>query len=448
MRAIFFLFIVFIAIIAYLSYLNPDNIVIHLSKTSSYDIPKIVLILFSILTGALLTLTFIIIKDTKNLFYDWRRTRRQRKEAKIQELYAKGLSYLLGEKTQQAIPIFHRVLDIETGHIKSLLHLGDIYRKTKNFSEAIHYHQRAKNLENQNIEVMVALARDFEEAGRPEEAIEVLKEILKVDESNIAALTKIRDLYEKMGRWEEACDIQLKVLNSSLKEANRSNEQRHLVELKYETGRLYLSHGEKDRAKKFFKEAIKQERNFVPAYVELGEVLIKENKAQEAADLWEKAYNGTSSIIFLHRLEDLYLELGEPERIINFYHKVLERKPDDITLRFYLGKLYYRLEMIDASEEALSDIDIADKNIPHLHMILGNIHARRGEMDKAAEEFKKAMNLKKPVVVPYYCPICDYHTTGWSGRCPRCGNWNTLDGSPIFMKKDQTPLVLKEIVRD
>ncbi len=448
MRIIFFLFIVFITVIAYLSYLNPDNIVINLTKTSSYDIPKIVLILFSILTGALLTLIFIIVKDTKNLFYDWRRSRRERKEAKIQELYAKGLSYLLGEKTQQATPIFQRVLDIEPTHTKSLLHLGDIYRNDKNFSEAIHYHQRAKNLEDRNIEVMVALARDFEEADRPEEAIQVLKEVLKLDESSIAVLTKIRDLYERMNRWEEAYETQTKVLNSSLKETNRSNEQRHLVELKYETGRLYLSQGEKDRAKKFFKEAIKQERNFVPAYVELGEVLIKENKAQEAADLWEKAYNGTSSIIFLHRLEDLYLELGEPERIINFYHKVLERKPDDITLRFYLGKLYYRLEMIDASEEALSDIDIADKNVPHLHMILGNIHARRGEMDKAVEEFKKAMNLKKPVVVPYYCPICDYHTTGWSGRCPRCGNWNTLDGSPIFMKKDQTPLVLKEIVRD
>jgi lipopolysaccharide biosynthesis regulator YciM len=110
----------------------------------------------------------------------------------------------------------------------------------------------------------------------------------------------------------------------------------------------------------------------------------------------------------------------------------MARDPGNPVLQFYLGKLYYRLEMIDEAMELLSTIDTSNTRFPDLHKLLGNLYLRRGDKQAAVEEFKKALDLRKRVLVPYYCPQCDYHTTEWSGRCPRCEQWNTFLASPII----------------
>jgi len=77
--------------------------------------------------------------------------------------------------------------------------------------------------------------------------------------------------------------------------------------------------------------------------------------------------------------------------------------------------------------------------MPELYKLLGTIYERKEELGKAVAEFKKALGLRKRVVVPYFCPFCDCHTYEWSGRCPRCGAWNSFTVSPVHLKKDTYP---------
>jgi len=42
--------------------------------------------------------------------------------------------------------------------------------------------------------------------------------------------------------------------------------------------------------------------------------LLEEGKQKEAGQLWERSYKLTSSVLLLHRLEDLYLKQGSRER--------------------------------------------------------------------------------------------------------------------------------------
>jgi predicted ATP-dependent serine protease len=51
-------------------------------------------------------------------------------------------------------------------------------------------------------------------------------------------------------------------------------------------------------------------------------------------------------------------------------------------------------------------------------------------MEQAVVELKKALHFKKRVVVPYVCTACQQDTMEWSGRCRRCGNWNTFVALP------------------
>jgi tetratricopeptide (TPR) repeat protein len=207
--------------------------------------------------------------------------------------------------------------------------------------------------------------------------------------------------------------------------------------IKYELGQLYLDQGMREQARKYFKGTIRLDRNFLPGYIGLGEASIQEGKLDHAAELWQKAYHLTSYIILLHRLEDLFLDMGEPEKIIRIYQDAVAKAPSDRVLKFYLGKLYYRLEMLDDAFEVLGGIDVSEERFPDLYKLMGNLYLRQGDLKAAVEEFKKALNLKKRVVVPYFCPVCDYHTLKWSGRCPRCGQWNTFGAFPIVVHKSQ-----------
>ncbi len=55
---------------------------------------------------------------------------------------------------------------------------------------------------------------------------------------------------------------------------------------------------------------------------------------------------------------------------------------------------------------------------------------RKQHMEQAVAELKKALHFKKRVVVPYVCTACQQESTEWSGRCRRCGTWNTLVALP------------------
>jgi tetratricopeptide (TPR) repeat protein len=139
-----------------------------------------------------------------------------------------------------------------------------------------------------------------------------------------------------------------------------------------------------------------------------------------------KGYDTTSSIVLLVRLEDHFIAVGEPGTIINLYQKAIQKDQRDPKLQFFLAKLYYRLEMIDYAFETVNAIDTTAFDYPDLHILLGNIYERRTEYDKAAEEFKKALKVEKPLSVSFCCSNCNYTSKDWIGRCPECKSWNTL----------------------
>ena len=99
-------------------------------------------------------------------------------------------------------------------------------------------------------------------------------------------------------------------------------------------------------------------------------------------------------------------------------------------LQFYLGKLYYRLEMVDEAFDILSTVEGPQDQLVDYHKIMANLFLRKQHMEQAVVELKKALQFKKRVVVPYVCTACQQDTTEWSGRCRRCGNWNTFVALP------------------
>ena len=427
MRFISSLLLICIAIfVMLLREFNPGLITVNLLPSKSYDIATSTFMLLSLAIGAGLVLLLYVMRDVRRFLRGIGVQREQKKRMKIQELYAKGLNAMLAKRNAEAANYFQKVLAVDPNHVDTLLRMGICKLRDKIPQEAILVHQKALGLAPNNQEVLFSLAADYEETKRFDDALEVYKRILSKDSSNLTAIIRMRDLYQRLGQWEELYETQSNLVANPLTPSELEIEHRKLVGLKYEFGRSLLEAGDLERAKKTFRGVIKLDKDFIPAYLGLGEVYLEENKASEAPELWEKAYKMTSSILLLHRLEDLYLKQGEPGKAIELYMKAVNWKPQDVTLKFFLGKLYYRLEMVDEAFDILSTVDWGDKEFPDVHKLLGNIYLRRGSLGLAASEFKKALGFKKQIVIPYSCSKCDLRTTDWSGRCPNCGKWNTI----------------------
>ncbi len=95
--------------------------------------------------------------------------------------------------------------------------------------------------------------------------------------------------------------------------------------------------------------------------------------------------------------------------------------------RFYLGKLYFRLEMLDDAFAVLSSLEGRASYAPTLHYLLGRIHERRGNARHAAAEYRKVIKETDLVQVEYTCRACGETCVEWQDRCPACGEWNSVE---------------------
>ena len=424
-------------IYSYFRELNPGTILIHTAPGAEFELSPVTLVLISMACGAVIATFVVGLQQTAHLILNWRSNRLVRRKEKVDTLHRDGTHAFMSKRTLDAIMLLEKALAIDPNRVDSLLWLGNIYRSERNFPEAIRLHQHAQRVDDRNIEVLLELGKDLEDAKRYEEALQALQQILKIEPDNLTALIRKRNLNIRMERWSDALEIQHRLLKANLPAPEKQAEAALLVGCMYEVGRQLLERGHPDKARRYFRGAIKKDRSFLPAYIGIGEILIHEGKTKDAVEILKKVYSRTRSVIILHRLEELFLDQGEPSEIIRVYQEALQQDPQNPVLQFYLGKLYYRLEMVDEAFDQLSTIEGPQDHLLDYHKIMANLYLRKQHFEEAIVELKKALSFKKRVVVPYICTQCQQESVEWSGRCRRCAKWNTLTALP-WLEAGQT----------
>ncbi|MDF0651694.1 MAG: tetratricopeptide repeat protein [Nitrospira sp.] len=424
-------------IYSYFRELNPGTVVVHTAPGAEFELSPVTLVLISMALGAVLATLVVGLQQTAHLILNWRTSRLVRRKEKVDTLHRDGTHAFMSKRIIEAITLLEKALAIDPNRVDSLLWLGNIHRSEQNYPEAIRLHQHAQRVDDRNIEVLLELGKDLEEAKRYEEALQTLQKILNIEPDNLTALIRKRNLNIRMERWSEALEIQHRLLKANLPTPEKQKEAALLVGCMYEVGRQLLERGHPDKARRYFRGAIKKDRSFLPAYIGMGEILLHEGKTKDAVEILKKVYSRTRSVIILHRLEELFLDQGEPSEIIRVYQEALQQNPQNPVLQFYLGKLYYRLEMVDEAFDLLSTIEGPQDHLLDYHKIMANLYLRKQHFEEAIVELKKALSFKKRVVVPYICTQCQQESVEWTGRCRRCAKWNTLTALP-WLEAGQT----------
>lgn len=422
-----FIFILFIAALALFAIFNQEATTVKIPFGKVYETPTIALILLSIAIGALAMFFVFVGRDTKRYVDNLQYQKKQKRDTKLQELYSKALNYLFAHHNQaEAKELLKEVLSEDPENLSALIQLGNIALAEDDFQKAREYYQRARDLNPRNIEVLFSLERLMEKTGRWSDSLRYIDEVLDIDDENLSALYKKRDILEKQEKWDDLVLVQKTILKNEHTERDKNRERQNLVGYKYEYGRHSLENGELEKAKKTFRIVLRLERDFIPATLGLAEVLLREGETEEAINLLEKSYEQTSSMILLLRLEDLLISVGEPLRLIRIYKNNISKNPQDPVVKFFLGKLYYRLEMIDDAFETMTTIDTGGTVYPEMHQLMGNLYMKRKQIERAVYEFKKALDAHKcAFTLSYSCKNCGYTASEWSGRCSNCKQWST-----------------------
>lgn len=429
MRILFSLILVILLIIfsVYLAVLNPDPISLTLPLVGYFkDVPTIVVILSSILLGVAIAFVVMIAKETTRTLSSWRKNRRQKEMEAIEQLYNQGLNLMSAGRRADAIVNFNKVISRDPQFVYAYVSLGDIYFSEANYDKAIECFSRAHQIKKDSIDILIKQEKSLEQAKRPTEEIAVLTKIIELDNTNLYAFVKIRQLYLQLENWEEAHNIQKQILSLTKSGTQKKAEQQCLLGILYEIAGASSGKGDYDEAIKQYREVIKNNKDFIPAYLKLSETYQASGDTDEAVRVLVKANKQSPNYLYFPHLEELYLKQESPAAIIDAYKKAIQRSPDEVRLNLLLGKLYLGLEMLDEAMGQFKEVLSKDSDSPSVHFMIGEVHERFRRWQEASDEYKQASSASaEECAVHFVCSTCNNNTADWVDRCPQCHNWNT-----------------------
>jgi lipopolysaccharide biosynthesis regulator YciM/uncharacterized integral membrane protein len=421
-----FLFVVMVFFL-WLSYQNPLNVEFHFfSKTFETELS--ILMISSFVLGAMLVFIGTLARDAKRSIEDYLKSRQRRKGESLKEELNKGMDVFLRGDLAKAKTHFIEVLKRDPMQIDLYLRLSEIALREGHDQDALHWLGRAELIDMRNIDILLRQAGVYQRMKRFDEAIRVLNRAIGLDETNLSGLKSLRQIYLDSRRWEEAIRIQRSILKFTKGKQAEEEESLFYLGLKYERARDLLSRGGEqnlENALKEVKEIVRERKTFQPGFVLLGDIYLRMGRWASAGKVWGKSFTRFKSIVFILRLEDLYLGREDPSTLLRIYQRVLEHNPENWVLAFFYAKLCLRLEMLEEALEEINEISLRVKDFPALHRLLTEIYLHKKDFGRAAQEFERTFELSGTSHLSFFCTTCERESKEWIAYCPQCHQWST-----------------------
>lgn len=429
-KIFFLLLVIFFLIYLYLSYLNPEKVRFYVGGGRVFEATVATHVMVGFLIGLLLSVITGFFFDIKRLLQKWKLHREDKRRQEISSFLDKARYYDSKGERDKAVELINRVIRRAPNLDEPYILLAGIYVSSKEFQKAletlnlaeINVGKKEKILERRaalNIE-----RKDYNSAEAD------LREILRINELNFTALSMLRRIYVLEGRWDDALSVQKRIT----KHIKTAEEERNLLGIRFERIKNLYEKGafqNYETVIKELKDILSEDKRFVPAYVLLARVYERMGKLNDAGRVYGRGYSKTGHIIFLRKMEDLYIGRREPGVILKIYRRILEVSPKDRLISFLYALLCLRLEMIGEAMDMLNQLQYEGLNIPGLYRAMAEVHIHRGDLKQAVENFSKACP-SGDLFIPFMCSNCQAPKKEWMSFCDTCYSWNTIN-----VKKDE-----------
>ncbi len=423
--------VIFVVYVSFLTTLNFDLLVQPFELSSWLSVPLYVALLTVFLAGMLPPVTGLLVSSLKRDLRQRMERRRSREIDSLDHRFRRATDFHLDGQLSKAAAVLDELLTERPEHFATLLSFGQVLRQQGNTSEALEVHRRASVLYPRSVTLLYQLAEDYEAVGEEQVATEIRNRILRdFPDHGVQVMRRRRDRAMAAEEWIEAVRWQEQI-GSRLKETGDADglerEQSVSQGLIYQRGVALLEKERPGEAKAIFRELLEQEPLFVPAGIMLGEAELMLDSEAAALDDWRRGFKRTGSPVFLQRIEDYYIETEAPARAIEALRSLIANAGNDVLLRFFLGRLYYRLEMHDEALKVLEGIGERLDGSPTYHFLLGRIRQRRSDQLGAMARYLTCLKRLGVSSINFSCQVCGSRYSEWHARCVECGSWNAVD---------------------
>jgi lipopolysaccharide biosynthesis regulator YciM len=412
------------------------------------EIPLLAVITAALVFGLMLSVVLLGLREFDSFLARSEVKKTVRQQSQADSLSYAGINLMLEGRHAEAEKTFRQALALQPSHGRAALRLGQVLRLQGRPKDALEEHRRlaeryaAKPGAPANPipwSLRSETAQDLRALQRYDEAVKTVHKGLadnpeRRDEAERLLLQVFMDAHD----WKRAEDV----FESLRKRAGAKAEGFAGAEfeyvLPYRKALDLARRGEEKAARKILTGLVKRHPKFAPSYVELGRLYASAEREESAIEVWLRGLRATSSLVFLPLLEEYFLSSGRPDRALQVFRGIVRESRSEILPRFLLGKLYYRLEMVDEAYEEFRSIEARVAHSPTLHYFMGKVRERRGALGEAVENYKKAMRESGLLALQYACRSCRASQAGWDDHCPVCGAWGSLELDLRTELRDET----------
>lgn len=417
-----------VAALAVLGSINQPLLDRPFHLTPQRTVPLWTALLAIYVAGVLSFAGAFLLRGSAGMIERWKGLQGARSGRAVDELFGKGMDAVLDGREERALEHFQAILARDPDHFQALLKAGAVLRSLRRVSEAVEMHKKAHRLQDHEMEPLFELVKDYEALEQIGKAKVVLGRIIQLRPRRaLSAYRKLRSFAMQEGDWARAWELQGLIEHQMEKtESRKDSERRYSTGIRYEMACAAARDGRDRDALNGLRKMTRSDPQFAPAYLKLGEILRGQGQSEAALKVWASGFQQTASPVFLKAMEDHFLAEEDPEGAISALQEVAAMARRDFLPRFYLGRLYLRLEMIDEAYSELRQLAVRASESAIVQSSLALAQERRGELREAASSYRRVLERLDQLKVQYRCGHCQQTHVEWVDRCPHCGEWNQV----------------------
>jgi lipopolysaccharide assembly protein B len=364
-----------------------------------------------------------------------------RRRARDSHHYVLGLNFLVANQIDIAIEELSQAARVDSDALEIHLILGNVYRERGQVARAIQVHQsllqRPKLTRTEHAYALLCLGLDFKRGGFVDRALEAFNEVLRLDPRNQYALLYLQKLHEEQHQWDDAYRIRQQLVQLSGPDTH-PRSQAILAFLENERGVESLKAGTLDEAARRFDSAIDLDPTISPAYLNLGDVRLKQGDPAAAMAAWERLLEISPERAYLafDRLERAHAAAGTPQKFEERCRRLIAANPLDWRARLALGRHLAERGQPSAAFDLLLD---ALAHNPHgltVHQAIWGVMLQVGLDREHVQKYIEAAREAVFFLDPHVCMKCHYRSTELLWQCPHCHEWNTFVEERIAPAKE------------
>ena len=308
------------------------------------------------------------------------------------EQYPKNTSILLlkvealifENNIEEAEKIIDSLYEIDRNNSEIIIQKSRILSKRKKHSKSINLLKKISQDCEFYSDALVMIGKEYLFIDNFENAKEKFKEYIKDHQLDYAVLNNLLYCFDALGNTDNTINY----LNDFLEENPYCEVAWHQL------GKQYLKKELFKEALTAFDFAIISDDSFVGAYLEMGKVLEKLNKINQAIEQYEIVTKIDEPNPFaLYRIACCHNKLGNIELAISYYNKTVEEDPIHDSAWMSLATSYYKQkDYLEAKNHLIKAIEIDSENIKYWELYC-KINLDLNNNEEVEISFKEILSL-------------------------------------------------------